>query len=362
LKTRAIITILSILTFVSTTFSQDADFSQFYNNPIYINPAHVGLYSGLKVRFNYQRQWTKIPAKFNSYCFSADIGERSLPGAGGIGIIASSSRSTIGITRNTMVGIFPAVRINVAENMILQTGFLAAFVQKRIDWDGLIFPDQLHPVYGDQYPTSFVAPDDDRISYPDFSAGLIFQFRGANNLIGNIGGAIHHLTRPNESWIGKTAPLYRRVVAHYDMIIDFSGEKSYYGKVRDFKINPGVYFQNQSNLNDYMIGLNVYFTKLYVGVWYRNESLEYDVYSHFSLMGGVNIPIIDNESRIKFMYSYDMIINGEHMFSGPTHEISIILEFDQISFFGGSVGASRSGGVLGGYSRSGARRLDCSPF
>ncbi len=358
MKTKGLITILAILTFATTAFTQDPDFSQFYNAPTYYNPAYVGLYTGFKARLNYQRQWTKIPAKFNSYSFSADIGERNLPGAGGIGIIASSFRSGIGLVRNNMFGILPSVRITISENMVIQTGFLAAFVQKRLEWGDLSFPDEYDPVQGQIYPSSFVAPNDDRISYPDFSAGMIFQFKGNNNLVGNIGGAVHHLTRPNESFIGKSAPLARKYVAHFDIIFDLSQTSGYYNKkTRGFKINPGIFFQNQAKMNDYMIGLNLYFTRIYLGAWYKNESLEYDVYSHFSLMGGINIPILEDESRIKFMYSYDMIINGEHMFTGPTHEISIIIEFDNISLFGDS--GPRIGSM--GY-RRGNERLECSPF
>jgi len=342
---------------LSSVFAQDPDYSQFYNAPTYYNPAYVGLTQGLKVRFNYRRQWTKIPAKFNSYNFSADIGERNLPGAGGIGIIVNSTRQASGYIRNNMFGFLPSVRIPLNENMIIQTGFLAAFVQKRMDWDGLLFSDQLDPVYGNIYNTKFVPPSDDRVTYPDFSFGTIFQFQGSDNsIIGTLGGAIHHLTRPNESFIGKNAPLARKYVAHFDLIFDFSQSSGFYQKTRDFKINPGIFFQNQAKMNDYMVGMNIYFSRVYIGAWYKNETLEYDQYSHFSLMGGINIPVNGDDSRVKFMYSYDMVINAEHIFTGPSHEISVIFEFDDISLIGG--GSS----ITGVRSRRGYERMECSPF
>lgn len=336
--------------------AQDPDYSQYYNTPTYYNPAYVGLYQGLKMRFNYRRQWTKVPAKFNSYNFSADIGERNLPGAGGLGIIVNSTRSATGYTRNNMFGILPSVRIPLAENMIIQTGFMAAFVQKRMDWDNLTFPDEFDPVQGNIYDSKFVPPNDERVTYPDFSFGAIFQFEGNNNLVGTLGGAIHHLTKPNESFIGKNSPLPRRYVAHFDLIFDLSQSQGFYRKKQGFKLNPGILFQHQAQMNDYVIGTNVYFSRVYLGAWYKNESLEYDVYSHFVILGGISIPINDDESRIKFTYSYDMVINAEHIFTGPSHEIAIIFEFDNMSL----IGTPQIGGVSN--FRRGAERLECSPF
>jgi len=82
--------LVSMFLFPTTSKSQDLDFSQYYNNPTYYNPAYVGLTMGLKSRLNYRRQWTGLSGDYHSYSFSADIAERSLPGAGGIGIIAIS--------------------------------------------------------------------------------------------------------------------------------------------------------------------------------------------------------------------------------------------------------------------------------
>ncbi|MEN8225792.1 MAG: PorP/SprF family type IX secretion system membrane protein, partial [Bacteroidota bacterium] len=156
-------------------YSQDFDFSQWYNNPTYYNPAYVGLSTGLKARFSYRRQMVKIPASFRTYSFSADIAERNLPGAGGIGIIIDNHSANQGLVNHTVAAVMPSVRIPIAEYMIMQLGLQAAFVQKRLNLDNLVFPDQLDPRYGNIYLTNFNAPNDDKVVYPDFTAGLLFQ-------------------------------------------------------------------------------------------------------------------------------------------------------------------------------------------
>ncbi len=348
-------TLLILLNFLLTCgiTAQDFDFSQWYNNPTYYNPAYVGLTSGLKARFTYRRQMVKVPASFRTYSFSADVAERGLPGAGGLGIIVANHSASQGLVNHTIVGIMPSVRVPIADYMIMQLGIQATFVQKRINWDNLIFPDQLDPRYGNIYPTSFMAPNANKITYPDFSAGLLFQFKG-NNVSGVVGGALHHLTRPNESWYEGTSPLPRKWVAHIDLIWDFEQNRGFYRRSSSFKINPGFFYQSQNKLSYFAFGSNFYFTHVYLGIWYKNESFEYDTYSLLSFMGGINIPFSD-VANLKLMYSYDFVIYPEFSFTGPTHEITLIMEFDDISLFQQKViGSARY--------RRGNEPMECSPF
>jgi len=335
-------------------YSQDMDFSQWYNNPTYYNPAYVGVSTGLKARFTYRRLMVKIPSSFRTYSFSVDIADRNLPGAGGIGMIVANNSANQGLVNHTVVGIMPSVRIPIAENMVMQLGIQAAFVQKRLNWDGLIFPDQLDPRYGNIYPTGFVSPNSDKITYPDFSAGMLFQFKG-NNLSGVIGGALHHLTRPNESFYEGSAPLPRKYLAHIDLIWEFEQSKGYYKRNSSFKINPGFIYQSQAKLSQFAFGMNFYFTSVYMGLWYRNESFDYDTYSTLSFMAGLRIPFSD-VSRLKLMYSYDFVIYPEYTFTGPTHEITLIIEFDDVMLFQPrTIGTARNVRSSGGV-------MECSPF
>ena len=346
--------LLSIFSFTGGVYAQDFDFSQWYNNPTYYNPAYVGLTTGLKARFTYRRQMVKIPASFRTYSFSADIAERSLPGAGGIGIIIDNHSANQGLVNHTVAGLMPSVRIPIAEYMVMQLGIQAAFVQKRLNWDGLVFPDQLDPRYGNIYITEFVAPNANKVTYPDFSAGMLFQFKG-NNLSGVFGGAIHHLTRPNESFYEGSAPLPRKYVANIDFIWEFEQSRGYYNRSASFKINPGFIYQTQAKLSQFAFGSNFYFTNVYLGIWYKNEKFDYDTYSLFSVMGGLRIPFTD-VARLKLMYSYDFIIYPEYTFTGPTHEITVIIEFDDVSLFQPrTIGTARNRGSAGGI-------MECSPF
>jgi hypothetical protein len=179
------------------------------------------------------------------------------------------------------------------------------------------------------------------------------QFKG-NNISGVIGGALHHLTKPNESFYESTAPLPRKYLVHFDLIWEYQQSRGYYRRASSFKINPGFIYQNQASLSTFALGSNFYFTNIYIGLWYKNESFDYDTYSSFSFMAGLRIPFSDL-ARVKLMYSYDFVIYPEYTFTGPTHEVTIIIEFDDISLFQTrTIGNARSRDIGGS--------MECSPF
>ncbi|MFK5855853.1 MAG: PorP/SprF family type IX secretion system membrane protein [Bacteroidota bacterium] len=336
--------------------SQDLDYAQYYNNPTYYNPAYVGLTMGLKTRLNYRRQWTGLAGDYHTYSFSADIAERSLPGAGGIGIIANQSVAGMGVLKTSTIGFMPSVRIPISKNTIFQMGALASVVTQQLNWDNLVLGDQLDPRWGNIYETSFSGAARDKVVFPDFAFGGVFQFQG-NDLEGNIGAAVHHLTTPNQSFFEVDAKLPRKYVYNVDFIITIREDYGYYSKLQGFKLNPGLMIEHQASMMLYTLGMNIYMRQVYIGLWYKNQTLEYDEFSNFTVMAGLNIPF-NEESRMKIMYSYEMNINASHNFTGPSHEISLIFEFDDI----GLIGKSKSSNFMAPSVKRSNSPIECSPF
>ncbi len=347
--------VMAMITVIPAT-SQDLDYSQFYNNPTYFNPGYVGLTQGLKARLNYRRQWTGLAGDYSSYCFSADVAERSLPGAGGIGIIANQSQSGMGALRTSVIGFMPSVRIPISRQSIFQLGALASVMSQQLNWDDLVLSDQLDPRWGNIYPTQFAGAARNKVVFPDFAFGGVFQFKG-NDIEGTIGAAVHHITQPNQSFFDVDAKLPRKYVYNVDFIITIREDYGYYSKRQGFKINPGVMVEHQVGMMQYNLGVNFYMRQVYFGMWYRNSALEYDELSNFNVMAGLNIPF-NEEYRMKVMYSYEFNINAVYNFTGPSHEISLIFEFDDI----GLIRKSDRGNFMAPRSKSGYSPIECSPF
>ncbi|NVO19610.1 MAG: PorP/SprF family type IX secretion system membrane protein [Bacteroidetes bacterium] len=357
--------ILSAIAGIGTLRAQDPLFSQFYNNPIYYNPAYIGLTPGFRARFNYRDQWTGIPQDFKTYNFSLDVAERALPGSGGLGLLVLSDKAGTGLIKTNNIGLGTSARVPLQENMVAQVGFMVSFVQKTINWDGLVFPDQLSARFGNIYPTAFEPSAKASVTYPDFSVGGVYRFAETGTTIagiqGTLGVAVHHVFQPNESFLGLNAPLPRKLVIQGDLVLDVEGGRSSsyrtYRNSGSFKFNPGFIYEKQADFSTYSIGLNILKSSVYLGAWLRNQTFDFFKANDAIFSVGINAPF-SRDTRMKIMYSYDYLITDLRTAARASHEISIVWEFDQFSMFGGSA----NGGFNPGYRGGRVREMECCPF
>lgn len=351
--------ILLVLSF-GMTRGQDPNFSQFNNNPIYYNPAMTGLHTGFHGYFTFRNQWPALPYDFKSYQFSAEVGDRNLPGAGGLGLFFSTDNQGIGYIKNLNLGISLGVRIPIVERLVSQIGIKASWFQKRINWDDLVFPDELSEKLGNILPTNFINPDRNVINAADFGAGGLIQGANPNNNLNIIlGFAVDHLFQPNMSFL-KTgeAPIPRKWVVHLDMLIStISGSLLSNADPNDLKINLGCYYQNQAGLNSIQAGLNLTKFGVYAGLWYKGAFGTY-ANSLMVLLAGYRYSFSE-EMGIKFTYSYDMQMTGVLQGTGGAHEISLVLDLNNVSLFGGSGGGSNR--IFEGGRQSG-NPIECPQF
>ena len=309
---------------------QDPNFSQYFNAPTYYNPAFTGLNTGLRARFTYRDQWPNLPASFKSYFFSADLGERNLPGSGGLGLIVNSDNEGLGFIRNLSMGINLSVRIPLSENIISQVGIRASVVQKSVNWDDFVFTDQLSEKYGNIYASAFSRPENNTRIFPDFGIGGLIQFSNdGSRFNGTAGIAIDHVFQPDEGFLNtEKAPLPRKWVVHTDFIIT-TGEEGFQGGTRGtgdpLKINPGIMYQNQDGMSTLQAGFNLLKYNVYLGGWYK-VGMGSNGSSVLALVAGYRYQFAEDMS-IKFMYSYDIQISGPARGAGGAHEITLALEF-----------------------------------
>jgi len=86
---------------VNDAFAQDPQFTQFYANPIYLNPAFAGSKRCPRVNMNYRNQWPAISGTFVTYSASFDMDVNALHG--GIGGHFMADRAGEG-TLNSLKG------------------------------------------------------------------------------------------------------------------------------------------------------------------------------------------------------------------------------------------------------------------
>jgi len=333
-----LILLLGFFLLIYAARGQDPNYSQWLNAPLYYNPAYAGVNTGLRARFSYRDQWPSLPVDFRTCYFSADFGDRRLPGSGGIGLLINKDNEGIGFIRNLSVGLAISVRIPITSYLVSQVGIKGVMVQKWLNWNDFVFSDQLSEKYGNIYTTSLNPPEDDRRLFPDFGVGGLLQFvTPEGNISGTAGFSVDHIFQPDESFLSiSKSPLPRKYVGHVDLIISLGeGPSSSQNPVRGFsdpwKINPGILYQNQNGLSSLQIGINVLKFNMYLGAYLKTTAL-YGSSTSLMLLAGYRYLVADGMA-LKFMYSYDMLVAGNIQGAGGAHEISLFLEFKNLRIF-----------------------------
>ena len=330
-----------IICFLSLNlYSQDPNFSQWFNNKLYYNPAFVGLREGFQMNLNIRKCWPKIPGQFETIIASFDKSLWNITGVGGIGLITYNNVEGAGGLSTTTIGIPVSSRIRVTKNWILQFAIMPQYQMRKINWEKLTFPDQLSPYYGKylQQSPGFQYNSQDNISFFDLSFGMLFFYesiRGKQNKASNnkltAGFAIHHYPEPNMSFIGVSFPLRTKMVFHIDGV--FPLLHGYYRKKINY-LMPGFLFEKQGPLNSCMFGTNIRRWPLTCGIWLRNNNIDMKNLTDVILLFGVQFPLNhDKSSRITVFYSYDVTVSKLTNHNTGSHEIGITTNFDNFYIF-----------------------------
>jgi len=278
--------------------AQDPQFTQFYANPLYLNPAFAGSNNCPRAVLNYRNQWPSLSGVFVTYSASYDQHVRDL--AGGLGLLVTQDDAANGTLKTTMVSGMYAYHLPVTRTFSIRAGFQASYFQKTLDWNKLSFGDQIDSRYGFIYNTA-EQPQGGNASNIDVSAGLLGYTKQFY-----VGAAVHHLTTPNESVIGRESPLPMKFTGHVGAVIPLGNAR--YSDVPT--ISPNLLYQQQENFQQ--LNMGVYVTKgpLVGGLWYRNKD-------SFIVLVGLQTKVF------KVGYSYDVTVSKLSNASGGSHEISM---------------------------------------
>lgn len=285
--------------------AQDPQFTQFYANPLYLNPAFAGSYGCPRFNVNYRNEWPSLTGNYVTYSMSYDQYVKNV--TGGIGFIAMHDQQGQGTIFTSMIGAIYSYHLRVNRKFSLMFGARAAMFNKYLDWDKLTFGDMIDPRAGFIYQTGDVPRGGSRYFF-DASAGIV----GYNKHF-FFGVAAHHLNRPDESMIIGESRLPIRLTGHMGAEIKLGRQSKY---TNNTSIMPNVIYQYQNGFQELNIGTYVKYGAFNVGAWYRNTDA-------FILSIGINT------GKFKLGYSYDITVSQlNNATSGGSHEISLGLYFN----------------------------------
>ena len=296
----ALLTLITLSLYSEKSIAQDPHFTQFYANPLYLNPAFAGSHRCPRIVFNYRNQWPNISGTFISTTFSFDMRVEAVSGGLGLQFLNDKAgQGTMGITGFS--GMY-AYQIAITREFSMAFGFEATFRQKKLDWSKLNFGDMIDPKYGFIYNTLEVKNKEIN-SYPDFSAGVLgFSKRFY------AGFAVFHLTEPEEGFLFTGSPLPMKYTGHAGAVVPLDGR---YG---ESNISPNIIYQQQQDFRELNLGVYISKGPIVGGLWYRNAD------AVVALVGF-------QQDMVKMGYSYDITVSKLGIITAGSHEISFQLLF-----------------------------------
>lgn len=300
MKTVKRILLSSCLLIAGISQAQDPTFTQFYANPLYLNPAFAGSHGCPRFAMNYRNEWPSLSGNYVTYSASYDQYFRNING--GFGVLATHDQQGSGTIQTSMLGLIYSYHLKVNRKFAMLFGARAAWYQKFLDWDKLSFGDQIDPRRGFILQTGDV-PRPGNKGFFDASAGMVGYSKHFF-----FGFAAHHLNRPNESVIIGNSPMPMRFTGHMGAEIPLGGKSKYNNTT---SIMPNIIYQYQQGFQELNIGTYVKYGAFNAGAWFRNRDA-------FILTIGVNT------GTFKVGYSYDVTVSRlNNGISGGSHEVSL---------------------------------------
>ena len=260
---------------VKNVCSQDIHFTQFWNVPLYHNPALTGVYSGdMRMVANYRNQWASVPVPYSTFHGSFEqkipikrLGNNVLGG----GILLNHDQAGDSKLSRTNITLSSAYTHQLSNKHFLSGGLQIGIAQRRFQTDELTFDNQFNgDVFDGNLPTNEVFTNKNFI-FGELNAGLNWHFQlSQKGISADAGIGLAHINKPPQSFFeNEVVRLPRRMSIFAKANIPVT-------PIID--LQPALLIQRQGAYRENIYGTNFkyHFSKkagnemgVYIGAWHR---------------------------------------------------------------------------------------------
>jgi type IX secretion system PorP/SprF family membrane protein len=306
--------LVCVITFNTKVQAQDPEFSQYYAAPLYLNPAFAGTAEDHRFIANYRNQWPAISNGFVTGAFSYDYNLWQYNSGVGVMVVADKAGSA-GL-KSTQINLQYSYRVQIASKWVFSSGLNFGFASRNIDFNKLIFRDQLQFDPNSGVPTNDPdAANFHSTNYFDFGAGALLYNRKIW-----LGFSASHLNKPNQSLLQDDSSIPIKTTVHGGVRIPL-----YHGmqkRERIAALAPSFVYKNQGNFDQLDVGTYFLYEPVVVGLWYRGLPIKQNVKDNIS-QDAVVVIIGFQLPKVEISYSYDLTISELGPIAGGAHEIAL---------------------------------------
>ncbi|WP_412466251.1 PorP/SprF family type IX secretion system membrane protein [Pedobacter sp. KLB.chiD] len=242
------VAVLVSLLFTAKSFAQtDPHFSQYYANPLYLNPALTGVIDGdYRATVNFKQQWSALNSSFLTGGASFDMAPKKNFAFGATVLNQRAGELDFNYLSALVSGSY-RLRFGAEGLQMVSFGLQAGIINRSFDFSQARFGNQFNPISGyDGGMMSGETLSSQSSLVPDVNAGIMF-FDGDPNKNVNVflGASAAHLTRPMDRFSGTNSRIPVRFTAH-------GGARIRASELLD--IVPNAMFMYQGNTDEVLLG------------------------------------------------------------------------------------------------------------
>src|ERR1700744_1856707 len=198
-----LITLLLLIVITGRSTAQvDPHFSQYYANPLWLNPALTGVINGdSRLNANYKNQWADINNAYQTAAVSADFRTTDRL-ALGFSILDQESGGNTFNYLSAYGSLGYNITVSNDGNQRISFGLQAGIINRSFDLGKLQFGSQYNPVSGfDPSVTSFENFSSTNTTVFDGNAGIFYYNGNPLSTVNVFGGvSVFHLSRPKDAF------------------------------------------------------------------------------------------------------------------------------------------------------------------
>jgi type IX secretion system PorP/SprF family membrane protein len=307
---------LSVIPKIS--WGQDVQYSQYYANPIYLNPAMIGSSNMTRVGFNFRNQWPALDQTFLAYTAYLDHYDERYNS--GFAVILQGANESFTETTWNELGLGYSYRLQLSEDRFIQAGIQGSFISRDANFGRVVLGSQLDINRGSiDYSGSGLAGES-QVRDVDAHAGLVYYGKR-----GWLGASLAHLLSPNISYLMEgTSRLPKKMSLHggYRFNLAPGNINDYFNNTdQERSFSVGFNYKQQGQFSQLDLGTEFFFEPMALGLWYRGLPTKYELPNHESLVAVVGLSL---DSGLDVGYSFDFPISAYNLGrSGGSHELSV---------------------------------------
>lgn len=301
------ITLATLLFAVASVSGQDLAFSQFYANPVYLNPALAGNQICPRVTLNYRNHYPALGGHYTSYSASGDMHMDAI--SGGIAVLATADMSSM-LASFSGSAVY-SYRLQISRKITMNAALQAGYFQYRMNWENFVFEDMIVPGTGEIIAGGETPPESMNVGDVDFSAGIV---AGYNERL-YLGAAFHHITMPDLAFYqGNTSRLDMRITVHAGAL--FGLQEGLMGSENEkLSFSPNIVYMQQGDFHQLNGGMYVNFYPFVTGLWMRHN---------FENADALIVSLGFQQPEFKVGYSFDYPLSKMGLPTAGAHEVSFV--------------------------------------